>query len=144
HPFHLHGHTLHLIGTGNSPPSEVNYPALDYDLLSPLRRDVVSVPPASEDGPGWTLVRFRASNAGTWLVHCHLEWHARLGLVSVLVEGDGGGLTPGEPPGRCEGVAPLGVVDAVTEGSASWAAESLLNVWSLGAGGLLGLAAYLL
>ncbi|SNX87336.1 related to cell surface ferroxidase [Melanopsichium pennsylvanicum] len=76
HPFHLHGFTPFLIGSGAG-----NYQAQDNSNFSaartnPMRRDVFSVPPFS-----WIAFRFIADNAGVWPFHCHLMPHMAVGLL---------------------------------------------------------------
>ncbi|RAL13547.1 uncharacterized protein BO97DRAFT_342725 [Aspergillus homomorphus CBS 101889] len=83
HPFHLHGHNFQVVyrsesGAGNfadTRATEGEFPQV------PIRRDTATV------NPGGNLVlRFRATNPGVWIFHCHMEWHAYSGLVITLVE----------------------------------------------------------
>ena len=30
---------------------------------------------------GWTVVRFKATNPGMWMMHCHIDWHLTLGMA---------------------------------------------------------------
>jgi FtsP/CotA-like multicopper oxidase with cupredoxin domain len=76
HPFHLHGHTCWVVATSEQPGAEAQYAARGYVL-----RDVVSVP-----ARGWAKIRFVADNPGAWLLHCHIDWHVRAGLVTTVVE----------------------------------------------------------
>lgn len=46
-----------------------------------MRRDTVVVPAG-----GAYNVRFVADNPGTWIFHCHIEWHLEAGLAVVFVE----------------------------------------------------------
>eukprot|EP00981_Chlorochromonas_danica_P005930 scaffold1236_cov170-Ochromonas_danica.AAC.21 len=71
HPFHLHGHHFWILATNEVP----------HPKTRPLIRDVVTVPFG-----GWALVRFVADNPGMWLFHCHLHWHASIGLNALIIE----------------------------------------------------------
>lgn len=55
---------------------------LKRNLDSPPIKDSITVP----DG-GYTIIRFRATNPGFWLFHCHLEFHAEIGMALVLKVG---------------------------------------------------------
>lgn len=72
HPFHLHGYTPYLIGSGSG-----NYQGgLSPSPRNPMRRDVFSVEPYS-----WMAFRFVADNPGIWAFHCHLMPHMAIGLL---------------------------------------------------------------
>ncbi|KND04266.1 uncharacterized protein SPPG_00002 [Spizellomyces punctatus DAOM BR117] len=87
HPFHLHGHTVWVLGYGTA-KSYAEIPFENFNLTNPLRRDTFSVPSGTWDGLtfGWTVVRFVANNPGVWFLHCHLEFHIIAGLAMTLVE----------------------------------------------------------
>ncbi|KAL2260107.1 hypothetical protein VTK26DRAFT_5998 [Humicola hyalothermophila] len=80
HPFHLHGHHFQVMdrarsGAGNWAGRDVGYAA------KPPLRDTVAVMPNS-----YAVVRFRATNPGVWLFHCHIEWHVEMGLTATIIE----------------------------------------------------------
>lgn len=91
HPFHLHGHAFRVVGMerlgGNVTAEEVK--RLDEEGKLPRRlrgapiKDTVTIP----DG-GYTIIRFIANNPGYWLFHCHIEFHAEIGMALVLKVGD--------------------------------------------------------
>ena len=90
HPFHMHGTALWVVATSANPGTEQLY-ANNY-----LVRDVVSLPtgtpdPLNPDGPasvmGWAKLRFLAYNPGTWLFHCHIQWHIDAGLAAIMISG---------------------------------------------------------
>jgi len=84
HPFHLHGHHFQLVSESYDVSSEdrsIN-PLVPEGQANPMRRDTVMVPP---DG-GSRTIRFRADNPGTWIFHCHIEWHLQSGLATVFIE----------------------------------------------------------
>lgn len=51
--------------------------------MNPPVKDTVTVP----DG-GYTIIRFEAYNPGYWLFHCHIEFHAEIGMALVVKVGD--------------------------------------------------------
>ncbi|KAH6844970.1 Cupredoxin [Chaetomium sp. MPI-CAGE-AT-0009] len=80
HPFHLHGHHFQVLergasGAGNWSGKDEGYTA------NPPMRDTVAVMPNS-----YAVLRFRATNPGVWLFHCHIEWHVEMGLTATVIE----------------------------------------------------------
>ncbi|KAJ7626741.1 multi-copper oxidase [Mycena rosella] len=79
HPFHLHGYTPWIMGTGKG-----RYKAATAHLntTNPMRRDTFFVR-ARE----WIVVRIVTDNPGYWAFHCHVAWHmAAGGLFQVAVQ----------------------------------------------------------
>jgi len=74
HPFHLHGHAVHIISTSFVPNGEILY------LGKYTRRDVVTLPPG-----GWLRFRFQSDNPGIWIFHCHIDWHMRAGMAAEFI-----------------------------------------------------------
>ena len=62
---------------------------LKRNLVRPPVKDTVTVP----DG-GYTIVRFEAYNPGYWLFHCHIEFHAEIGMALILKVGDNNEMPP--------------------------------------------------
>ncbi|XP_058451938.1 uncharacterized protein LOC131430754 [Malaya genurostris] len=91
HPFHLHGHAFRVVGmerlAGNISAEEVKRLDEEGKIKRRLKgapiKDTVTIP----DG-GYTIIRFIASNPGYWLFHCHIEFHAEIGMALVLKVGD--------------------------------------------------------
>ncbi|KAJ1989181.1 ferroxidase fet3 [Coemansia umbellata] len=77
HPFHLHGHHFQLIERGPIPYDPTYNPRSN----KPISRDTVSIPSME-----YVIIRFNANNPGTWLLHCHIEWHIEGGLNMVIIE----------------------------------------------------------
>ncbi|KAI8619648.1 Cupredoxin [Chytriomyces sp. MP71] len=89
HPFHLHGHTMVILGYGNlkhqNPPVNATY----------ARRDTIQVPPCvggkggGDSGciKGFVNVAIKFDNPGVWPFHCHIEWHMTAGLQMTFVNG---------------------------------------------------------
>jgi len=83
HPFHLHGHKFMVVAMSQDITSDdptVNQ-ALVEGQANPARRDTIMIPAG-----GSVTLRFRADNPGTWIFHCHIEWHLEAGLAVVFAE----------------------------------------------------------
>ncbi|KAF8480361.1 Fet3 protein [Russula ochroleuca] len=83
HPFHLHGHKMQIVNrvqdyTSSDPT--LNPPIVEGQA-NPMRRDTVQVPPGSS-----VALRIVADNPGTWMLHCHIEWHLEAGLAVTFIE----------------------------------------------------------
>lgn len=79
HPIHMHGHDFFILA---QVPSQTFDPAnVTLNLDNPSRRDVVSLP-----GGGYVVIAFKNDNPGSWLLHCHIAWHASQGLAMQFVE----------------------------------------------------------
>jgi FtsP/CotA-like multicopper oxidase with cupredoxin domain len=68
HPFHLHGHSFHVLGT----PGALN-------VTDPVLKDTVNIPARSD-----LVIQWRANNPGRWFFHCHIEWHLATGMARIL------------------------------------------------------------
>lgn len=55
----------------------------DVQLNNPPRRDVALLPLG-----GYLVIAFKADNPGSWLIHCHIAWHASSGLALQVLERD--------------------------------------------------------
>jgi len=83
HPFHLHGHKFQIVGRAEDYTSSdptLNPPVVEGQK-NPIRRDTVRVPAG-----GSVTLRFAADKPGTWMLHCHMEWHLFSGLALVFIE----------------------------------------------------------
>lgn len=78
HPIHLHGHDFALLQQSSLPFTTAN---VNLTLINPPRRDVVLLP---EDG--FIIIAFKSDNPGTWLLHCHIAFHASEGLALQILE----------------------------------------------------------
>ncbi|GJE95819.1 multicopper oxidase [Phanerochaete sordida] len=74
HPFHLHGHTPYIIGSGTG-----NYTGTGLNTVNPMLRDTFIAP-----STGWVLIRFITDNPGVWALHCHIAWHMLTGLLMQI------------------------------------------------------------
>uniref|UniRef100_A0A1A9WAB1 Uncharacterized protein n=1 Tax=Glossina brevipalpis TaxID=37001 RepID=A0A1A9WAB1_9MUSC len=94
HPFHLHGYRFMVTGlyrNNTGLPMTLNrVKRLDQsgnlrrliDNPKPPFKDTVSIP-----NRGYAVVRFRATNPGFWIMHCHYEWHVAIGMGLILQVG---------------------------------------------------------
>lgn len=91
HPFHLHGHSFHVVAMDRlgehvtlQEVEELDTKGLiQRNLVNPPIKDTVTVP----DG-GYTIIRFIASNPGYWLFHCHIDFHAAMGMAIIFKFGE--------------------------------------------------------
>jgi hypothetical protein len=84
HPLHLHGHKFHVIATrvfndSTTPKTLKLHEALQLnvtggDIKFPPFKDTTILP-----YPGFVRFRFKASNPGFWLFHCHYDFHMLIG-----------------------------------------------------------------
>ncbi|CZR69308.1 related to Laccase-2 [Phialocephala subalpina] len=78
HPIHLHGHDFYILAQGSGIFVEG---AIPLNLNNPPRRDTAILP-----GNGFLILGFYTDNPGTWLMHCHILWHASQGFALQFVE----------------------------------------------------------
>ncbi|KAI9699786.1 MAG: hypothetical protein M1836_002821 [Candelina mexicana] len=82
HPLHLHGHDFALLQQSNETWDPVGQPGqFKPKFDNPPRRDVVLLPSG-----GFVVIAFKADNPGSWLLHCHIAWHASSGLALQILE----------------------------------------------------------
>jgi hypothetical protein len=77
HPIHLHGHDFALLAQSEKP----YYDGAPVNRKNPPRRDVALLPSG-----GYLIIAFKVDNPGTWLMHCHIAWHASSGLAMQILE----------------------------------------------------------
>ncbi|KAK3688141.1 Cupredoxin [Podospora appendiculata] len=78
HPLHLHGHDNYVLARGAG-PFLANVTTLQ--LANPPRRDTVNLPQT-----GFIVLGFKTDNPGSWLLHCHIQWHLHDGFAMSIVE----------------------------------------------------------
>ena len=115
HPFHIHGHSVHILKVGHGEYSGENgsiiassrdltctedgndLKTLDKircpnprfrspDIDLPLDEYTVRKDTIIVPSGGYIVVQFRSDNPGFWLSHCHIELHQREGMALVLRE----------------------------------------------------------
>ncbi|KAK3324236.1 Cupredoxin [Cercophora scortea] len=78
HPLHYHGHDNYILARGAGPfLSNVT----TLQLANPPRRDTVNLPQT-----GFIVLGFKTDNPGSWLLHCHIQWHLHDGFGMSIVE----------------------------------------------------------
>ncbi|KAK3315164.1 multicopper oxidase-domain-containing protein [Apodospora peruviana] len=78
HPMHLHGHDFAILAQG---AASFDPATVKPNLQNPPRRDVLSLPPGA-----FAWIAFQIDNPGSWLLHCHIAWHATDGLALQYIE----------------------------------------------------------
>ncbi|TVY80724.1 Laccase [Lachnellula suecica] len=78
HPIHLHGHDFAILAQSEKPYWD---PLVKLKKDNPPRRDVALLP-----ANGYLIIAFQADNPGSWLMHCHIAWHASSGLALQILE----------------------------------------------------------
>jgi len=78
HPIHLHGHDFAIL----QQIEKAEFPnGLNLKFDNPPRRDVVLLP-----SNGYVVIAFKTDNPGSWLMHCHIAYHASFGLALQVLE----------------------------------------------------------
>ncbi|MCJ1404106.1 hypothetical protein MMC11_007331 [Xylographa trunciseda] len=80
HPIHLHGHDFALLAQSDQ-AYNITYANSIIQRNNPPRRDVALLPLG-----GFLVIAFKSDNPGTWLMHCHIAWHASSGLALQIIE----------------------------------------------------------
>ncbi|QUC23423.1 uncharacterized protein UV8b_07664 [Ustilaginoidea virens] len=102
HPIHKHGVKMFKIGSGTGPfkwgsveDAAREAPHL-FNLVNPPWRDTFVSEPVT-DAAKWTVVRYRVTHPGAWLLHCHISNHMVGGMMMVVLDGvDAWPSIPGE------------------------------------------------
>ncbi len=74
----MHGHDFWILNQTTAPYDSSKQFVLTDSLV---RRDVAILP-----GGGHLAIAFKLDNPGSWLVHCHIAWHASQGLGLEFLE----------------------------------------------------------
>ncbi|KAK4225731.1 putative L-ascorbate oxidase [Podospora fimiseda] len=94
HPFHAHSKHYYDIGSGPGKyDAEANNKRLAETGHRPVLRDTTMLFAYSNQvGPGepagWRAWRTRVTDAGVWMIHCHILAHMMMGMQSVWVMGN--------------------------------------------------------
>ncbi|KAK3393243.1 Cupredoxin [Podospora didyma] len=78
HPLHLHGHDSYILARG---AGLFLANAIEIQTANPPRRDTINLP-----SNGFVIVAFQTDNPGSWLFHCHIEWHLHDGFAMSIIE----------------------------------------------------------
>lgn len=136
HPFHLHGHAYRVVAMERL-ASEISMSTVkEMDEAGLIQRrlkgapikDTVTIP----DG-GYTIIRFVADNPGYWLFHCHIEFHAEIGMALVLKIGEHSEMKrPPKDFPTCSNYMPnIGMGYAETAGATGIAVKPILLICSI-------------
>ncbi|KAL2834368.1 L-ascorbate oxidase [Aspergillus cavernicola] len=119
HPWHIHGDHVWDLGSG---PGTYNATANEEKLqltgYTPIQRDTSLLHKYTETddeglglnytSQGWRAWRLQASNAGVWMIHCHILQHMIMGMQSVWVVGNASEITRGRELHLVEGYLTFG------------------------------------
>jgi FtsP/CotA-like multicopper oxidase with cupredoxin domain len=78
HPIHLHGHDFWVVAQEST---TFDLSTFTPNLVNAPRRDVATLPSG-----GYLAIAFKTDNPGSWIMHCHIAWHASQGLAMQFVE----------------------------------------------------------
>ncbi|KAK4176416.1 putative L-ascorbate oxidase [Triangularia setosa] len=94
HPFHAHSKHYYDIGSGTGKyDPEANNKKLESMGYKPVKRDTTMLYRYDEtvgvgQPAGWRAWRLKITDAGVWMVHCHVLAHMMMGMQSVWTMGD--------------------------------------------------------
>ncbi|XP_059478414.1 uncharacterized protein LOC132198398 isoform X2 [Neocloeon triangulifer] len=86
HPIHMHGLMFYVLEIGSSDDRLMGKHLLSYDYRNnpnPNKKDTIAVPSF-----GYAKIRFKATNPGYWLIHCHILFHLDSGMGAILKIGE--------------------------------------------------------
>ncbi|GKT47435.1 laccase abr2 [Colletotrichum spaethianum] len=95
HPVHKHGNKVYFLGSGTGKfpwhtveEAQKHLPPGSFNFKDPSYLDTFTTPDIAGDAPAvWTVVRYKADNPGTWLLHCHVQTHHAGGMGVVMLDG---------------------------------------------------------
>eukprot|EP00092_Neocalanus_flemingeri_P093776 GFUD01119213.1.p1 GENE.GFUD01119213.1~~GFUD01119213.1.p1 ORF type:complete len:832 (+),score=108.53 GFUD01119213.1:2-2497(+) len=91
HPIHQHGGWYWVVGEGQY-GHNINSKFIRHqdkihnitrNFINPPAKDTIQVPPR-----GYVIIRTKLDNAGTWIFHCHINYHVTIGMAMVLQIGE--------------------------------------------------------
>ena len=80
HPIHLHCHDFWVLAQASGSWDGTTD---SFQTINSPRRDTAVLP-----AQGHLAIAFRLDNPGTWILHCHIVWHASQGLSLEFVESE--------------------------------------------------------
>ena len=127
HPWHLHGYTMDFTGAGVfNKSTDFENAGLDecgYNRTGKVKETVLKtiLPDWREPAVilttgdsftvpryGYSIFRMTMTNQGPWLFHCHVDWHAGMGMTMIFsVEKNGTYPDIVAPPADFPGYVPL-------------------------------------
>lgn len=91
HSLHLHGYAFQVIDMGTRDEYESGRSSFANATHLPVIKDTITIP-----WRGFIKFRFRATNPGYWIFHCHLEFHIMTGMKLIFTVGNSTDIT--QPP----------------------------------------------
>ncbi|KAK0644189.1 multicopper oxidase-domain-containing protein [Cercophora newfieldiana] len=94
HPFHAHSKHYYDIGSGTGAyNADANNAKIEKLGYQPVKRDTTMLykyngTVAPGEVGGWRGWRIRKTDAGVWMIHCHILAHMLMGMQMVWVVGD--------------------------------------------------------
>ncbi|KAK0616770.1 multicopper oxidase-domain-containing protein [Immersiella caudata] len=94
HPFHAHSKHYYDIGSGRGAyDANANNAKIEKLGYRPVKRDTTMLfkynqTVAAGEVGGWRGWRIRKTDAGVWMIHCHILAHMMMGMQMVWVVGD--------------------------------------------------------
>ena len=108
HPIHLHGHDSYVLARGGGLYLSS---IAELALTNPPRRDTINLPSG-----GFVVLAFETDNPGSWLLHCHIQWHLHDGFAMSIIE---------RPRSEIRGVYPAAEQTEMRRVCRNWAASGL-------------------
>jgi len=99
HPFHAHSKHYYDIGSGQGAyDADANNAKIEKLGYRPVKRDTTMLfmyNGTTNPGQvaGWRAWRIRKTDAGVWMIHCHILAHMMMGMQMVWVVGDAKDMT---------------------------------------------------
>ncbi|KAK3381930.1 multicopper oxidase-domain-containing protein [Podospora didyma] len=94
HPFHAHSNHYYDIGSGEGTyDADANNAKIEKLGYRPVRRDTTMLygydkQVGAGENAGWRAWRIRVTDAGVWMVHCHILAHMVMGNSAVALRVD--------------------------------------------------------
>ncbi|RZF49073.1 hypothetical protein LSTR_LSTR008359 [Laodelphax striatellus] len=90
HPIHLHGNNFYIVAieaVGRNITFESIKEMNEQGKISKVLEGVPSKDTISVPNKGYAVIRFKTTNPGYWLFHCHVSNHMELGMAMVFKVG---------------------------------------------------------
>ncbi|KAK7475486.1 hypothetical protein BaRGS_00033242, partial [Batillaria attramentaria] len=101
HPLHLHGHSFRVVAVDRLDVPMTRDLFIDLDRKGQIKRNLHKAPYKDTlpipDG-GYVVLRIKADNPGAWFMHCHVAFHAEIGMALTLQVNPTEGQLPPPPP----------------------------------------------
>ncbi|XP_062576318.1 uncharacterized protein LOC134238219 [Saccostrea cucullata] len=91
HPMHLHGYSYRVVGMGKLNRSTTLQEVKRFNEAGNITRNLnmsVQKDTVTVANGGYTILRIHATNPGFWFFHCHVDFHAEIGMGIILQVGE--------------------------------------------------------